>query len=60
MKFKEREPVHEVYVILRVFNLDKDNIDMRVFVDPEGMRERKQLVFTAESYSVIPGSGAGS
>ncbi|TVY16404.1 hypothetical protein LARI1_G008274 [Lachnellula arida] len=43
----------EVYIILRVFNLDKENIDMRLYVDPAGMEDR-ELKFTPESYSVVP------
>ena len=44
----------EVYIIFRVFNLDKDKIDMRLYVDPAGMEERGELQFTSESYSVVP------
>ena len=44
----------EVYIILRVFNLDNDGIGMRLYVDPAGMEERSELVFTSESYSVVP------
>lgn len=43
----------EVYIILRVFNLDKRNIDMRLYVDPAGM-EDKELKFTPESYTGVP------
>lgn len=49
----------EVYIILRVFNLDKDRIDMRLYVDPAGMEERGELQFTSESYSVVPLAHAG-
>ncbi|KAH8587446.1 hypothetical protein B0O99DRAFT_694433 [Bisporella sp. PMI_857] len=44
----------EVYIILRVFNLGRDNIDMRLYVNPAGMEERGELRFTPESYSVTP------
>jgi hypothetical protein len=47
----------EVYIILRVFNLNKNDIDMRLYVDPAGMEERRDLIFTPESYSVVPPSG---
>jgi hypothetical protein len=47
----------EVYVIIRVFNLNKDNIDMRVYVDPAAMEERHELNFTAQQWSVVPGKG---
>jgi len=55
MKLSEESSAPEVYLILRVFNLDKNNIDMAVYVDPEGMRARGDLVFIPESYSVVPG-----
>jgi hypothetical protein len=44
----------EVYIIFRVFNLDKETIDMRVYVDPRGIEEGGDLIFTPESYSVLP------
>ncbi|RDL30730.1 Uncharacterized protein BP5553_10075 [Venustampulla echinocandica] len=49
----------EVYIILRVFNLDGNKIDMRLYVDPAGMEERGELQFTSESYSVLPPSRDG-
>ena len=48
----------QVYIILRVFNLDKETIGMRLYVDPKGIEESGELVFIAESpesYSVLPG-----
>ncbi|KAL2065322.1 hypothetical protein VTL71DRAFT_2991 [Oculimacula yallundae] len=48
----------EVYIILRVFNLDKENIDMRLYVDPAGMEDR-EVKFTPESYSMVPLSSYG-
>jgi hypothetical protein len=49
----------EVYIILRVFNLNKDKIDMRLYVDPAGMEERGELFFTSESFSVVPPTSDG-
>ncbi|PMD37968.1 hypothetical protein L207DRAFT_431094 [Hyaloscypha variabilis F] len=54
MKLTKDGPSAEVYIILRVFNLDKDEIDMRVYVDPVGMQESGQLEFITKLYSVIP------
>jgi hypothetical protein len=42
-----------VYVIFRVFNLEAENIGLRVLVDPESMRAQGNLSFTAESWSVV-------
>ncbi|VUC26126.1 unnamed protein product [Clonostachys rosea] len=46
----------EVYMILRVFWLDSNNIGMRVYLDPEQMRQDGGLVFTGETWSIIPGN----
>jgi hypothetical protein len=54
VRLREGQASPEVYIILRVFNLDKDTIDMRLYVDPKGIEERGDLVFTPESYSVLP------
>ncbi|CAG9997117.1 unnamed protein product [Clonostachys byssicola] len=45
----------EVYMILRVFWLDSNNIGMRVYLDPEHMRQEGGLIFTGETWSIIPG-----
>lgn len=42
-----------IYVVIRVFNLGKSSIDFKVLVDPEGMRQRGELAFTAENWSVV-------
>jgi hypothetical protein len=54
MRLTEGEISPEVYIILRVFNLDKDTIDMHLYVDPKGIEDGGVLVFTPESYSVLP------
>ena len=56
MKLQNGQPSAEVYIILRVFNLDTDGIDMRLYVDPASM-QGKELEFTPESYSVVPRLG---
>jgi hypothetical protein len=42
-----------VYVIFRVFNLGNDSIGLKVLVDPESIRQRGELAFTAEAWSVV-------
>lgn len=46
----------KAYVIFRVFRLDKDSVDLKIYVDPEVRRQRMELSFTAETWSVVPGS----
>ncbi|KAL6898616.1 hypothetical protein GGI43DRAFT_408166 [Trichoderma evansii] len=44
----------EIYMILRVFWLNTDNIGMCVYFDPEQLRQDGQLLFTAQTWSVTP------
>lgn len=46
-----------VYLIARVFNMNKGNVDLQIYVNPERMRQGEGLVFTAETWSVVPGRG---
>lgn len=50
----------DIYVILRVYNLTSDNIGMRILVDPATMKRNGELVFTAESYTVLQKDGPDS
>ena len=43
----------EIYVIFRVFNLGKQDIGMRILVDPKGLDGRGELEFEAETYTVF-------
>ncbi|OQV07282.1 hypothetical protein CLAIMM_11737 [Cladophialophora immunda] len=42
-----------IYVIFRVFNLGTDSIGLKVLVDPESVRQRGELTFTAATWSVV-------
>ncbi|KAL2038032.1 hypothetical protein N7G274_009252 [Stereocaulon virgatum] len=42
----------EVYVILRVFNLGKANMDVQIYTDPATMEKNGELLFEGESYTV--------
>ncbi|KAK4077822.1 uncharacterized protein Triagg1_3516 [Trichoderma aggressivum f. europaeum] len=45
-----------VYIIMRVFNVGNGNIGLRVYVDPAELEAEKELLFTAETWSVVPGA----
>jgi hypothetical protein len=60
MRLTDEEVSPEVYIIFRVFNLDKDTIDMRLYVDPKGIEDGGVLAFTPESYSVLPAGSSGT
>ncbi|KAK7222154.1 hypothetical protein V2G26_010157 [Clonostachys chloroleuca] len=49
-----------IYMILRVFWLDSHNIGMRVYLDPEQMRQEGGLIFTGETWSITPGVRQGN
>ncbi len=42
-------------MILRVFDIRGDNIGMSVYLDPEQLRMDGGLMFTGETWSVVPG-----
>jgi hypothetical protein len=44
----------EVYVLLRVYEIDGAGIAMRVYLDPEQMRLDEALLFIGETWSVVP------
>ena len=56
MALDPENPATEVYVILRVFNLGRRNMDMQIYVDPATMKREGKLIFQAESYSVSVGT----
>jgi predicted Zn-ribbon and HTH transcriptional regulator len=60
LKLKEGEVSTEVYIILRVFNFGKDNIDMRLYVDPDEPRKVGFWFFSPEWYSILSAGSAGS
>lgn len=60
MRLRKGEISSEVYIIFRVFNLDKNTIDMRLYVDPKSFDEGGDLIYIPESYSVLPAGRAGT
>ncbi len=43
----------EIYVIFRVYNLGRDSLNMRIYVDPEAHRGR-DLEFAEHTWTVTP------
>ncbi|UKZ78366.1 hypothetical protein TrVFT333_006103 [Trichoderma virens FT-333] len=43
-----------VYIIMRVFNVGSGNIGLRMYVDPAELEAREELLFTADTWSVVP------
>lgn len=44
----------EVYIVLRVFDVAGDGLNMKVYLDPEQLRLAESLVFTGETWSAVP------
>ena len=44
----------KVYLIVRVFEIESQSIGMKVYLDPEKLRQHGNLVFTGEKWSVVP------
>jgi hypothetical protein len=53
MALTEGESAPEVYIILRVYNLGREEVGVHVFLDPENWRRKKNLRFST-TYSVEP------
>ncbi|KAL6793013.1 hypothetical protein J3E68DRAFT_451446 [Trichoderma sp. SZMC 28012] len=45
-----------VYIIMRVFNVGNGNIGLRLYLDPAELEAKEELLFTAETWSVVPGA----
>ncbi|KAG2027473.1 hypothetical protein GB937_001217 [Aspergillus fischeri] len=44
----------EIYVVFRVYYLGYESMGLKVYVDPERLRQEQSLIFSPESYSVYP------
>ncbi|RFU80710.1 hypothetical protein TARUN_1479 [Trichoderma arundinaceum] len=43
-----------VYIIFRVYNLGNRDLALHVYVDPAELEAKQELLFTPETYSVVP------
>ena len=50
-------PDAAIYVVFRVFNVGMGTPGVKIYVDPEAMRQAGGLVFTAVTWSIVPGQG---
>lgn len=47
-------PAAEVYVLVRVFNLEREDVGLRVYVDPDRYRLAGALAFSVDTWIVKP------
>ncbi|KAH6672846.1 hypothetical protein B0J14DRAFT_667527 [Halenospora varia] len=52
--FPPGRSVPNVYIIFRVFNLGRNNLSVKLYVDPEAHRLRGDLVFESQTWTVRP------
>lgn len=57
MRETHRSGPSEVYMIVRVFDLESKSPGMRLYLDPEQLRADGDIVFTAQTWSIVPGNG---
>lgn len=44
----------EIYVVCRVYNLGRENLNVKIYVDPEAHNRDGSLVFESHSWTVTP------
>jgi hypothetical protein len=54
-RMHRNEDRSEVYLICRVHSVSSQGIGMRVYLDPEQLRQDGGLVFTEHTWTVKPG-----
>lgn len=47
--------VSSVYIIFRIFNIDKETLDVKVYVDPWKLIGNGELRIIAGEWTVVPG-----
>jgi hypothetical protein len=45
---------NKIYVVFRVYNLGRDSLDVKVYVDPEAHRRQGSLAFASHTWTVTP------
>jgi hypothetical protein len=50
----DRQPPTEVYLICRVYNLGRESMGMKMFVDPYVMEGTGELRFTPDTWTCTP------
>lgn len=48
----------KIYVVFRVYEVEKAAAQLRVYVNPARLEDTGRLIYTAETWSVRPGAGA--
>ncbi|RSL61952.1 hypothetical protein CEP54_005994 [Fusarium duplospermum] len=52
-----RDSTDKIYVVFRVYEVEKTAVQLRVYVNPAKLEGSGRLIYTAETWSVRPGAG---
>ena len=54
MALREGQVSNKIYVVFRVYNLGRDSLNVRLYVDPEAHRRQGSLEFAQHTWTVTP------
>lgn len=54
MALQEGQVSDKIYIIFRVYNLRRDSLNVKVYVDPEAHRRQGNLEFAQHTWTVRP------
>ena len=54
MQIKPETPAAQVMIVFRVFNIDREEMGLKLIVDPETHRQNETLDLAAEKWMVRP------
>ncbi|KAF8859481.1 hypothetical protein BDZ45DRAFT_673240 [Acephala macrosclerotiorum] len=54
MALREGQVSNKIYVVFRVYNLGRDSLNVKIYVDPEAHRRQGSLEFAQHTWTVMP------
>ncbi|CAG8949950.1 hypothetical protein HYFRA_00004281 [Hymenoscyphus fraxineus] len=54
MELQGGNATNRIYVVFRVYNLGRDTLNVKVYVDPEAHRRQGTLAFAQQTWTVVP------
>jgi len=54
MALREGQASNRIYVVFRVYNLGRDSLNVKIYVDPEAHRRQLNLNFAQHTWTVTP------
>ena len=54
MQWAANRPWNEIYILVRVFNVEREKMGLRIYVDPASAKDRGDLDFVVDTWRVRP------